>query len=131
MATPKQLHAIIDEVSDQADTNGNVIQFTYQGIGIMLVYDENADRMRLIAPISELTEVDDEMLLKAMQANFHSALDARYAVSQGAVWAAFIHPLADLSEQLFRSAIHQVAVARATFGDQYTSGELIFNSGDA
>jgi len=122
--------SVIHELGEQTEDNGNAIQFVYQGVGIMLVYDTHADRMRLIAPIVETDTLPDGVLMKAMQANFHSALDARYAISQGAAWAAFIHPLSDLSEQLFRSAIHQVAVARATFGEEYTSGYLTFNSDD-
>lgn len=66
------------------------------------------------------------MMDRAMEANFHTALDARYATTHGQMWSVFIHPLASLDDDLFRSAIHQVAVAKMTFGDTYTSGVMQF-----
>jgi len=38
-----------------------------------------------------------------MQANFDSALDARYAIAKGKLWSAFIHPLSELNEEQFFS----------------------------
>ncbi len=34
-----------------------------------------------------------------MIANFHTALDARYAISDGVIYAAFIHPLSSLARR--------------------------------
>ncbi len=41
-----------------------------------------------------------------MQANFDTALDARYAIAKGALWSTFIHPLSDLLIS-FRQTISQ------------------------
>jgi len=41
-------------------------------------------------------------------------------------FAAFIHPLSPLTAEQVVSAIRQVASARATFGDSYSSGGLFF-----
>ncbi|MEO0409240.1 MAG: hypothetical protein AAF289_18005, partial [Cyanobacteria bacterium P01_A01_bin.135] len=59
-------------------------------------------------------------------ANFHTTLDARYAVSDGTVVATYLHPLSTLQEQDLRSAVRQVVSLAETFGTTYTSGELLF-----
>lgn len=55
--------------------------------------------MRIIMPIGDADEIDKESLLRMMQANFDSALDARYAIAQGSLWGVFIHPLGSLIER--------------------------------
>ena len=103
------------------------MEFEFEGIGLALVYDENANRMRVISPICDQGECAADAVEKAMEANFHTALDARYALSRGVVWSAFIHPLSSLDEELLVSAIQQVATAKTTFGDDYSSGQWAFN----
>ncbi len=124
--TSKALEEIINELSEDVKVEGNSVQFSFQGVSMFLIHDTNADRMRLVSPIIETKNLQAGMLEKAMEANFHTALDARYAISDGIVWSVFIHPLSDLQPSFFKSAILQVATARATFGDQYTSGALLF-----
>ncbi len=58
--------------------------------------------------------------------NFHSALDVRYAESDGVMWVAFIHPLKELSKEQVEDAIRQVFAANLTFGTTYTSTDLVF-----
>jgi hypothetical protein len=88
--------------------------------------DERFDRMRIIAPIAEIEEVTDEVRDACLEANFHTALDARYATSDGVLYAAFIHPLASLDAELAESALHQVASLVETFGTTFSSGSLVF-----
>ena len=124
--TPQILQKIITELADEVNVENNVIQFSYKGVAMMLIYDTSADRMRMMAPIIETKNLQAGMLEKAMEANYHTALDARYAIFNEVVWSVFIHPLSDLKTSFFKSAILQVATARETFGDQYTSGALLF-----
>ena len=124
--TKKQMIDNILEVGEQVTQDGNSVSFRYRGIDVILIFDERANRMRLVSPIVEVTDVDNGTLLNALEANYHSVLDARYAVSNDIVWSAFMHPLEDLSIDLFLSAISQVAIANATFGREFTGGELIF-----
>lgn len=91
--------------------------------------DPNFDRMRFIAPITEVGELDDATKDAVLEANFHTALDARYGSSNGLLFAAFIHPLSSLDEPLARSALDQVAALVHTFGTQYSSGSLEFVGG--
>lgn len=123
---PERMVATIKRQCQEVEQEGNIVNFTHKDIPVTLVFDERADRMRLISPIMKVEELKEGMLIKAMEANFHSALDARYGISNGVVWAAFIHPLSDLSKRLLKSAIQQVVTARFTFGKEYSSGSLIF-----
>ena len=66
-----------------------------------------------------------------MQANFDSALDARYAIAQGLLWATYIHPLAPLQKNQLISGVGQVVNLALTYGTAYSSGGLSFNGGDS
>jgi hypothetical protein len=105
-------------------------QFAHQDIPMACLVDSNFDRMRFIAPVTELRELDDATKDAILEANFHTALDARYASSNGLLFAAFIHPLSSLDEPLARSALDQVASLVHTFGTQYSSGNLEFVGSD-
>lgn len=124
--TPKILLETIQSYGEDVKDEGNLISFMYKGINLYCVFDQKADRMRLISPIVEVEKVPEEALIIALQANYHTVLDARYAIGDGIVYSAFIHPLSPLSKVELQSAIRQVSTAALTFGDQYTSGEMFF-----
>lgn len=124
--TAEKLQELIAEVSDTMAVNGNSVQFLYKERPLICVYDENANRMRIITPIVETKEVEEEQLLNMLVANFHSALDVKYALSDEIIWSVFIHPLAELSNIQLLDAIDQVYSAAATFGTTYSSTDLVF-----
>ena len=124
--TPEKMVEQVLALGEDVVQDTNMVNFRYRGIDMMLVFDTNADRMRLVSPIVPVNKVGNDVLVTALEANFHSVLDVRYAISNDLVWSAFIHPLSDLSDKLLVSAINQVAIAHATFGGDYTSGALIF-----
>lgn len=97
----------------------------------MFVYDEEADRMRIMTPILQASFLNEEVQTRMLQANFDSVLDARYAIANGIVWATFIHPLSSLTEKEFLSGISQSVTAAETFGSTYTSGAVTFGGGDS
>jgi hypothetical protein len=66
-----------------------------------------------------------------MQANFDSALDARYAIAEGRLWAVYIHPLSPLRDEQLISGVGQVVNAALTYGTLYTSGAGQFGRGDS
>jgi hypothetical protein len=82
--------------------------------------------MRIIAPIVETKDVEEEQLLNMLVANFHSALDVKYALSDEVIWSVFIHPLKELSDHQVLDAIDQVFSAATTFGTSYSSTDLVF-----
>ena len=53
--------------------------------------------MRLIAPVAKRESLQATHLEILLRANFHTTLDARYALSNGIVYAAFLHPLSTLT----------------------------------
>ena len=91
----------------------------------------DADRMRVLIPLERSDDLSKDELLRLMQANFDSALDARYAIAQGQLWAAFIHPLSSLTDEEFLLGIGQTANVVASFGSTYSSGMFIFGGGDS
>ena len=123
---PSTLEKLISQVSDTVQTNGNSIQFAYNETLLICVYDENANRMRIISPIIEREKLEEEQLLNALVANFHSALDVKYALSDEVIWSVFIHPLRELTEHQVLDAIDQVYSASVTFGTTYSSTHLVF-----
>lgn len=102
------------------------IVFTYNKVKMALISDVKHDRMRIIAPITEYPQLSDDKKDAVMESNFHSALDARYAVSKKILYSAFIHPLSPLTKTELLSALKQVATLARTFGGSYSSGELSF-----
>lgn len=124
--TQQRLHQIIAATGSNVRVEGNAVAFQLGEVTLLCISDPNADRMRIIAPVKRVEEASAEEILAAMQANFHTALDARYAISHGVIYAAFIHPLSPLTAEQVVSAIRQVASAHATFGDSYSGGTLFF-----
>jgi len=122
----EKLSELIAQVADTVATNGNTIQFMYKERPLICVYDENANRMRIITPIVETKELEEEQLLNMLVANFHSALDVKYALSDEVIWSVFIHPLKELADYQVLDAIDQVHAASATFGTTYSSTSLVF-----
>jgi hypothetical protein len=106
------------------------VRFTVGTVPMACVSDVDHDRMRIIAPITSRADLDSRVLDLMLVANYHTSLDARYAVSDGVVYAAFLHPLSSLTEAELASALRQVATLAATFGTSYSSGELVFGAPD-
>ena len=123
---PKQLMEIIAHVADSSVSSGNSVRFVYKEIPQICIYDENANRMRIISPIIKREELEEEQLLNALVANFHTALDVKYALSDEIIWSVFIHPLKELSRHQVLDAIDQVYSANITFRSTYSSTNLVF-----
>ena len=123
---PDLLYDIIEQEADTVNVSGNSYQFLYNDAMLICIYDENANRMRIITPIVKREEIEEEELLNALVANFHSALDVKYALSDEVLWSVFTHPLQQLSEAQVVDAIQQVYAAALTFGTTYSSTTLVF-----
>jgi hypothetical protein len=110
---------------------GNRIELSVADIPVLVIADPNADRMRAMVPIRSAAGLEPDELMRLMQANFDTALDARYAVAQGRLWGVFIHPLSPLErEQLISGIVQTVNVAR-TYGSAYSGGGGHFGGGDS
>jgi hypothetical protein len=106
-------------------------QLTHEDMEIYVITDESTNRMRIIVEIADAAQLEKPHLHRLMQANFDSALDARYAIAQESLWSAFIHPLSSLSEHDFFSGLAQVITLARTFGTSFSSGALMFGGGDS
>jgi hypothetical protein len=126
--TVDELSELLAQVTEDFRQSPTHWQFIHDGIPMACLTDPGYDRMRFIAPITELVEIDDATKDAVLEANFHSALDARYGSSNGLLFAAFLHPLSSLEDTLARSALDQVASLVHTFGSQFTSGSIEFAS---
>ena len=98
---------------------------------VIIIANEAANRMRIFSPIVGADELTETILLRVMQANFDSALDARYAIAKGGLWSAFMHPLRTLDDEEFLQGLGQVVNLVNTFGTTYSSGQLIYEGGDS
>ncbi len=101
-------------------------EFAVGDMRVMVICDEGHDRMRILTGIIDARKLKPEDLQIMMKANFDRALDARYAISNNILWAAYLHPLSTLDEVQFRSATAQVLNLRRNYGTSYASGGLIF-----
>jgi len=90
------------------------------------ITDERHDRMRIITPVKPVDAATPAEIMDCMEANFHTALDVKYAIADDILWVAFIHPLSPLREDQVIDALAQVRSAYLTFGTLYTSTDLVF-----
>lgn len=121
-----KLEKVLKSVTDSVEGKSGYWQIKYFDRYLLIVTDENHNRMRIISPIAEVKDLNNEMIMKSLEANFHSVLDAKYAISDNIMWAAYLHPLKELSEEQVKSAIKEVYSAAATFGYSYTGSDLVF-----
>lgn len=130
-AVLEQMDAVIMALDSKATRTGNSWEFTLEDRVMLVVTDATAGRMRIITPIALIAELPEGAMQRLMQANFDTALDARYAVAQDLVWGAFIHPLDTLTVRDFASGILQTHSIGQTFGTTFSSGALSYGAGDS
>ncbi|MDX2019017.1 MAG: hypothetical protein SF187_02155 [Deltaproteobacteria bacterium] len=94
----------------------------------MVITDEAADRMRAMAIVSE-QPIDPERMRVLLEADFDTALDAKYALWEGKLWSVFVHPLSTLSDSEVTNGIVQVVNLVKTYGSSYSSTDMQFSPG--
>lgn len=129
--TIERLSQIILALDPDARSNVSQIFLTIEDVPLVLVADIASDRMRVMAPIRSADGLDEEDLRRMMQANFDTALDARYAIAQDRLWAVFIHPFQSLEKDQLISGIGQTVNLALTYGNLYTGGALAYRGGDS
>ena len=126
-----QMDEVIKALDSKATRTGNSWQFTLEERVMLVVTDATAGRMRIITPIALIADLPEDAMQRLMQANFDTALDARYAVAQDLVWGAFLHPLDTLTQRDFASGILQTHSIGETFGTTFSSGAISYGGGDS
>ncbi|QPH55243.1 hypothetical protein [Pontivivens ytuae] len=129
--TVPRLAEILIALDPEARGNGSAFELTIAELPVTIFTDAGADRMRAMIPIRSAEGMSREELERAMQANFDTALDARYAVANGRLWAVYIHPLSPLEKDQLISGLGQLANIALTYGNEYSGGALAFGGGDS
>ncbi len=127
----ERMNALIERVGSGVTRNDGMWEFALEDVPVMVVTDVRADRMRIMTPIRSADRLTPAETLRLMQANFDSALDARYGVAQGVLWSTYIHPFGALQDEEFLSGLGQVVNLALTYGSSYSSGALVFGGGDS
>ena len=129
--TNERLGEIIHHLDSNAEGQPGYWSFVIENVGLQVITDEKANRMRIIAPIIKASVLSQEELYRLMQANFDTALDVRYAIANSILWSTYIHPLASLTDDDFLTALGQTVNAAITYGSTYSSGLLNYRGGDS
>lgn len=129
--SPERLGKLIEKLDPDASAGPNQWQFRINDRSLLVVFDATADRMRILTPITSADQLAPGLMLRMLQANFDAVLDVRYAVANGLIWSAFLHPLSPLNEEQLASAISQVFIAADTFGTTFISGAMQYQGGDS
>ena len=125
----EKLDKIIRGVGQEVDGKDGAWTFVYQERALLALTDERNNRMRIVTPIDEVSNLTKAEVIAALTANFHSALDVKYAISDDLIWSVFIHPLEELSDLQVLDAMRQVVKAADTFGSTYSSTDMFFPGG--
>ena len=127
--TNAKMDTVFKKEATEVEGEPGVWQLMYGGRLLLAVTDSSANRMRIFTPIIETKDLEPGQKEKMLEANFHSALDAKYSLYQGYVMSVFTHPLKELTEHQLMDAMRQVVSLADTFGSSYQSMELIFGGG--
>jgi len=121
-----QLQKIFEVFSDTLAGSSGRWEMLVGEVPMYCLTDTNHNRMRIISPIKKVEDASKEEILKCLEANFHTALDVKYSISEDIIWVAFIHPLKELSMSQVIDALSQVWAGALTYGTTYTSTNLTF-----
>lgn len=129
--TNVRLEQLIRRIDPEAKGKPGFWQLTVEKRRVLVITDERADRMRIITEVAAAGSIEPPLLYRLMQANFDSALDARYAVGRNVLWSTFLHPLKTLHDADFISGVGQVINLAESYGSAYSSGGVTFGGGDS
>ena len=124
--TNGKMGTIFEKMADSIQGKNGQWQFKVNDVFFVCVTDSTHNRMRIMSPIAEESRLDETLLRASLIANFHTALDVKYAISEEVLWSVFIHPLRELTENQVEDAVRQVYGASVTFGTTFSSTNLVF-----
>ena len=129
--TNERLRVLIERLDPEAQSESGYWQLRVAGRDVTVITDDNADRMRVLTSVARAEDLTREQLYRLMQANFDTALDARYCIAKSIVWSTYLHPLSPLTDEQFLLGLGQVINLANTYGSSFSSGALIFGGGDS
>jgi len=125
----QKLDELIKQITPDVEGQLGYWKFTINGRDVLVITDERHNRMRIMSPVTSQDKLDSAELARLLEANFGSALDAKYALRDQTLWSVFTHPLGELSEEQFLDCVAQVANLADNFGGSYASSNLFFGGG--
>jgi len=126
LMTQSAMEEIVKQTASASEGARGVVNFTYNNVRMALISDVKHDRMRIIAAVKKFKVLTPQQIEATLNSNFHKSLDARYALSKGVLYSAYIHPLSSLRKNQITSAMLQVSNLAKSFGNEYSSGVLRF-----
>lgn len=129
--TPQRIADIASALDPDAQITPGGISLTISDVPVLIVMAPGMNRMRAMVPIRRIDTMTPEEMTRVMQANFDTALDARYAIARGQLWGVFIHPLRELQRDQLISGIGQTVNIALSYGTLYSGGAAQFGAGDS
>jgi hypothetical protein len=127
--TTDSISKILDSYLSEVEGQPGFWRGVRDEIQLFVFSDDAHDRMRIMAPIGEVKDMEPELLQVLLQANYDRALDARYAMRGTEVWSVSVHPLATLAPDDFADFLDQVVRLVKNTGSSYASSDLVFGGG--
>lgn len=127
----ERMEDILLALDPDTQANGSKFLLIIEDVQLFVFTDTRNNRMRVMTPVRTQQGITPNEMTRMMQANFDSALDARYAIAQDMLWGVFVHPLAQLQKNQLISGIGQVVNLARTYGTIYSGGALSFGGGDS
>jgi hypothetical protein len=127
--TTDSISKILDSYLTEVEGQPGFWRGVRDEVQLFVFSDDAHDRMRIMAPIGEVKEMQPELLEVLLQANYDRALDARYAMRGHEVWSVSVHPLATLAPDDFADFLDQVVRLVKNTGSSYASSDLVFGGG--
>jgi len=124
----EKMHKILLREAEEVEGKQGNWQVLYKERPVIIITDENFNRMRIISPVQEVTKMKDGEFKLLLESNFDKALDAKYAIYDGVLWSTFTHPLGELTVEQFKDAMKQVVTLSKTYGTTYTSTDFVFGT---
>ena len=127
--TNQRLDELIKDNAQNVQGQLGYWQLNISGRDLLVITDTTHNRMRIMSPVAAQDQLDKDELTRLLEANFGSALDAKYALRDGTLWSVFTHPLGELTDEQFLDCLAQVFNLANNFGQSYASSNLIFGGG--
>ena len=122
------VEAVLRDVAQ--DIRGVPGQWTadFEGARIVVFASEAHGRMRVVSPVAAASDLSENALRVLLAANYDRALDAKFAIADGQLWALFNHRLEGLTRGELVDGIRQVVTLRRNFGGSNRSTDLRFGA---
>ncbi len=127
--TIEKMDSIFTEEAEELDGDGGTWQLFYGNRVVFVLSDATHNRMRIFTPIGAEEDLEVGQQKAMLEANFHSALDAKYSLYNGFIVSVYTHPLKELTSDQLKEALAQVIILANNFGGSYSSTDLVFGEG--